>query len=145
MEALIFIGLPGAGKSTFYRSLFFQTHIRINLDMLRTRRRESVLIGACLEAKQRFVWDNTNASRAERAGVILRAKEARFRVHAFYFAPDLLGSIARNARRRGAARIPIGGIHATRARLQMPQFDEGFNSIFTVRIGLNGKFLIDET
>jgi len=38
MEAVIFVGLQAAGKSTFYRERFFDTHVRINLDMLRTRR-----------------------------------------------------------------------------------------------------------
>ncbi|RYG54885.1 ATP-binding protein, partial [bacterium] len=30
MEALLFIGIPGAGKSTFFRQRFFDTHQRIN-------------------------------------------------------------------------------------------------------------------
>ena len=60
MEALIFVGLQASGKSTFYKERFFTTHLRINLDMLRTRHRERLLIGACLEAKQPFVVDNTN-------------------------------------------------------------------------------------
>lgn len=28
MEAIIFVGIQGAGKSTFYRDRFFNTHIR---------------------------------------------------------------------------------------------------------------------
>lgn len=60
MEAIIFIGIQGAGKSTFYRHHFFNTHIRINLDMLKTRHREQIFLQACLEAKQPFVVDNTN-------------------------------------------------------------------------------------
>lgn len=39
MEAVIFIGIQGAGQSSFYKERFFQTHVRSNLDMLRTRRR----------------------------------------------------------------------------------------------------------
>ena len=40
MELIIFIGLQAAGKSTFYKKNFSDIHIRINLDMLRTRHRE---------------------------------------------------------------------------------------------------------
>jgi hypothetical protein len=29
VEAVIFVGLPGAGKSTFYRERFFASHLRI--------------------------------------------------------------------------------------------------------------------
>jgi predicted kinase len=57
MEAVIFIGIQGSGKSSFYRQHFFNTHIRINLDMLKTRHREKIFVRACLEAKQRFVVD----------------------------------------------------------------------------------------
>ncbi|RYG71169.1 ATP-binding protein, partial [bacterium] len=59
MQAIIFIGIPGAGKSTFYLSRFYETHLRINLDQLRTRNRESILLNACIQSKTRFVWDNT--------------------------------------------------------------------------------------
>ena len=38
MEAVIFVGIQGSGKSSYYKERFFRTHFRINLDMLRTRR-----------------------------------------------------------------------------------------------------------
>lgn len=60
MEAVIFVGIQGAGKSSFYKERFFRTHVRINLDMLRTKRRQEILLAACIEAKQPFVADNTN-------------------------------------------------------------------------------------
>jgi predicted kinase len=44
MEAVILIGIQGSGKSTFCRERFFNTHIRINLDMLKTRHRERYLV-----------------------------------------------------------------------------------------------------
>ena len=34
MEAVIFIGIQGTGKSSFYREQFFHTHVRINSDLL---------------------------------------------------------------------------------------------------------------
>jgi predicted kinase len=63
MEAVIFCGIQGAGKSTFFKKHFFQTHVRISLDLLRTRHREKVFLTACLESGQRFVVDNTNPTR----------------------------------------------------------------------------------
>ena len=42
MEAVIFVGLQASGKSTFYRERFSRTHVRINLDMLKTRHRETL-------------------------------------------------------------------------------------------------------
>jgi predicted kinase len=66
MEAIILAGIQGAGKSTFSRDRYWDTHIRINYDMLRTRHREKLLIEACLEAKQSFVVDATNPLMADR-------------------------------------------------------------------------------
>ena len=54
-HAILFTGIQATGKSSFYRERFFHTHVRINLDMLRTRHRERVLLRARLEALQPFV------------------------------------------------------------------------------------------
>jgi predicted kinase len=40
MQAIIFMGIQACGKSTFYHHKFALTHVRINLDMLKTRHRE---------------------------------------------------------------------------------------------------------
>ena len=60
IEAIIFIGIQATGKSTFFQQKFFDTRVRINLDMLKTRNRERILLAACLDAKQPFVVDTTN-------------------------------------------------------------------------------------
>jgi predicted ABC-type ATPase len=83
MEAVIFVGIQGAGKSSFYKARFFNSHVRINLDMLKTRYREMLLLRACIESKQPFVVDNTNVLAAERAVYIDAAKSAGFAVTAF--------------------------------------------------------------
>lgn len=75
MEAVIFVGLQASGKSTFYKEHFFLTHVRVNLDMLKTRHREKRFLETCIETGQRFVVDNTNPSRAEREVYIRAAKD----------------------------------------------------------------------
>ena len=40
MDMVIFIGIQATGKSTFFQEQFADTHVRVNLDMLRTRHRE---------------------------------------------------------------------------------------------------------
>ncbi len=132
MEAVIFIGIQGSGKSTFFKQRFVDTHIRLNLDMLRTRFRENLLFEACLEAKQKFVVDNTNLTRAERERYIVRAKIYGFQVIGFYFKTDLPTAIARNNLREGKAKIPEKAILAAYGRLQLPVFDEGFDELFYV-------------
>jgi hypothetical protein len=60
MEMVLFIGIQATGKSSFYRERFFRTHIRVNLDMLKTRHRENLLFKTCLEGKADLVVENTN-------------------------------------------------------------------------------------
>jgi hypothetical protein len=76
MEAVIFIGLQASGKSSFDKERFFSTHVRVSLDLLKTRPREERFLAVCLETDQRFVIDNTNPTREDRARYIPRAKAA---------------------------------------------------------------------
>jgi predicted kinase len=112
MEAVLLIGIQGAGKSTFYRERFFDTHVRISLDLLRTGRRERTLLEACLATGQPLVVDNTNVTVAERARYIPPARAAGFRVVGYFFVPDSKGSRERNDRREGRRRVPPAGSSA---------------------------------
>ncbi len=142
MEAVIFVGIPASGKSTFYLQRFFETHIRINLDMLRTRHREQLLIQACLAAKQPFVIDNTNVTREDRATYIAAATAARFRVVGYYFETTLGASIERNRGRALGRAVPVRGTAAKYHRLQVPAQDEGFDQLYRVTINAEGGFSV---
>lgn len=96
VEAILFIGIQGSGKSSFYRQRFFDTHVRINLDMLKTKRLEKILLEACIAAKQPFVVDKTNASVKERAEYITVAKAAGFQVIGYHFRSRLREALYRN-------------------------------------------------
>lgn len=143
MEAVIFIGIQGAGKSTFYKERFFDTHLRINLDMLRTRHREEVLLDACIRAKQRFVVDNTNATAAHRARYIEPARVAGFHVIGYFFDVTVGEAARRNAQRLGKQRVPDRAIYGTHQRLEPPSLDEGFDEIFRVTIDEDGQFRVE--
>jgi predicted kinase len=142
MEAVIFVGVQGSGKSTFYRERFFDTHVRINLDMLRTRHREQILLAACLTAKQPFVIDNTNPLPGDRARYIGPAREAGFRVVAYFFETSLQEAIRRNNQRAGKQKIPIPAIAGTLRKLQPPTLEEGFDAVYRVTISPEGAFVI---
>jgi predicted kinase len=134
MEAVIFTGIQGSGKSTFFKERFFKTHVRISMDMLKTRHREGILLEACVRAKQHFVVDNTNPSRAERAVYIAAAKAQKFKVIGYYFATSLEDALARNSLRPGKENIPEIGVKGTLKRLEKPAMDEGFDQLFFVHI-----------
>jgi predicted kinase len=141
MEAVIFIGLQGAGKSTFYQQRFASTHVRINLDTLKTRHREILLLQECLREKRDFVVDNTNPTLEERRRYIAPAREAGFKVIGYYFDVPVQDCIERNKTREGKSRIPIPALYGTRKKLQMPARKEGFDELFTVAIA-SGNFSI---
>ena len=144
MEAIIFIGIQAAGKTSFYREYLFNTHIRINLDMLKTRRREQILLQACLTAKQPFVVDNTNGLSADRARYIALAKPAGFRVVGYYFRADLQAALQRNSQRTGKAAVPPQAILSTYKRLQLPHLAEGFDQLFYVSLDKANEFKVQE-
>ncbi len=143
MEAVIFVGIQGSGKSTFFRDRFFDTHVRINLDMLRTRHREKIFFEATLEAKQKFVLDNTNLTREEREKYITKAKTYSFKIIGYYFQTNLEKAIEQNNRRGGKAKIPEKGLLNAFKRLQIPQFDEGFDELFYVSIDSENQFVVE--
>jgi predicted kinase len=145
MEAVIFVGIQAAGKSTFYQRRFFRTHVRINLDMLRTRRREEMLVRACLEAKQPFVVDNTNPTAKDRAHYIGPARAAGFRVVGYHFQSSVSEALERNASRPERERVPEVGIRGTHSRLEIPSFEEGFDALYYVRIGERGEFEVESS
>lgn len=138
MELVLFIGPPAAGKSTFYAARFAQTHLRLSLDMLRTRHRERLLVKACLEARQPVVIDNTNPTRAERAVYIAAARASGFAISGYAFSAPYAQLIARNAARAGRANVPEVAIRATLAKLETPAFDEGFDRLWQVGPGAQG-------
>ena len=144
MQAVIFIGIQASGKSSFYKERFFNTHVRINLDMLKTRNREDILLGACLRAKQPFVVDNTNPSVESRVKYLQAAHSARFDIIAYYFESSLQEAIIRNMRRAGKAQVPSQAIAMTQKKLQRPTLEEGFHALYRVRLVPSGEFLVED-
>lgn len=143
MESVVFVGIQGTGKSTFFRERYFRTHVRINLDMLKTRNREDLLLRACIEGLQPFVVDNTNPTIEERAKYIRVARQARFRVVGYYFESKIADALQRNEGRPPDQRIPRVGLLGTHKKLQLPSLSEGFDELFYVKINGDGSFSLN--
>ena len=134
MKGVIFIGLQASGKSSFFLEKFYATHFRLNLDMLKTRHRESVLLNACIDAKQAVVIDNTNPTRVERIKYIKAFQKGKFHITGYFFESKLNDCILRNSKRKAKAKIPVIGIKATYNKLEKPSFQEGFDEIYHVSL-----------
>lgn len=140
VEAIIFIGIQATGKSTFYKERFFKSHVRVNLDMLKTRHREKLLLHACLEMKQPFVVDNTNPTRKDRQRYIGAAKKKGFKIIGYYFSSEIFPSLKRNKKRPENEQIPERGIKGTSSKLELPDYAEGFDELYYVRIDQTSGF-----
>jgi len=145
VEAIVFIGIQGSGKSQFYRERFFNSHVRISMDLLKTRTRERRFLELCLELQQSFVIDNTNPTAVDRQRYIQPARASGYRIIGYFFHVDIGLALKRNESRQGPEKIPKVGIFATRKRMQPPSFHEGFDELYLVepKEGEQG-FLIEE-
>lgn len=144
MELILLMGVQATGKSTFYRERFFRTHVRVSLDMLRTRRRENLLVEACLTGGTKFLVDDTNLSSEVRGRFIAPAKSAGFRVTGYFFESKVADSLRRNAARAVAERVPDIAIQCATNRLELPAIAEGFDRLFLVRIVGGNRFDIQK-
>ena len=143
-QAIIFIGIQASGKSTFYRDRFDRTHLRINLDMLKTRHREKRLLETCLEIGQSFVVDNTNPTPEDRKRYIEPAQLQGFQIVGYYFQSTIAQSVRRNQGREPKWQVPEKGIRGTLKRLVVPQYAEGFDELYSARILSAGKFAVEK-
>ncbi|MFZ6182348.1 AAA family ATPase [Nannocystis pusilla] len=142
-EVVIFCGIQATGKSTFFQRELFHSHVRIGLDLVRTRHREATLFDACLRCGQSVVIDNTSPTPAERARYIAPARAAGFVVVGYYFQSRVASALARNAGRPDPRRVPDRGVLGTAPRLVAPRRAEGFDALHYVSIDDAGEFVVE--
>ena len=99
------------------------------------------MLAFCLETQQKFVIDNTNPTRADRARYTTRSKKAGFQVIGYYFRSTVEECSQRNEGRTEA--VPDVAILSTAKKLEIPALDEGFDELWYVRIG-NGGFVVEQ-
>jgi len=149
LELVLFVGLQGSGKSSFYRASFARTHALVSKDLFPNNRdrgrRQRRLIEEAFGAGRSVVLDNTNPTPEDRAAPIALAREHGARVVGYAFDTDVPTALERNRRREGKARVPDVAIHVTAARLRLPTPEEGFDALFTVRLTEAGVFEVTPT
>lgn len=132
-EAVIFVGLQGSGKTTYFLKHFAATHAHVSRDLQQTAEREMELVRQCLRTARSFVVDNTNATRTARAPYMREAKAAGFRVTCCFFDTPVRTTIGRNNHRKDKKPIPVPAILRTAKLLEPPSLEEGFEEIRTIR------------
>lgn len=132
-ELIIFVGMQGAGKSTYYRAHLAATHVHVSKDLMpNARNRDETqrdrIVAALREGKSVAV-DNTNPTPAAREPLIRLGKAHGARVVACYFPVAVKDAVARNRGREGKARVPDVAIFVTAKKLVPPELAEGFDEV----------------
>lgn len=130
---VILMGLQGSGKSIFYKMHLQDDFVRVNLDSLKTRYQEKLLIEECITLQKSFAVDNTNPTRADRQRYIAMAKEHGYSIVGYFMESKIKDCMQRNALREGVARVPEKAIAATSNKLEIPSYDEGFDELYFVK------------
>lgn len=136
MELIIFVGLQGSGKTTYYHEHFAATHVHVSKDLMSNARnrdaKQMMQIEEALAAGRSVVVDNTSPTIESRAPLVAAARRHGARAIAIYFDPHIPTVLARNQKREGRARVPVPAIFATKKKLVAPTTAEGFDEVRVV-------------
>jgi predicted kinase len=146
-ECVLLVGLPAAGKTTFYRQRFAATHRHISKDLwpkaARKDARQARELRDALGAGVSAVVDNTNPAVADRQAIIAIARELGARVIGYYFAATTREAVGRNRGREGTSRVPDVAIFTMARRMVPPVREEGFDELYRVTIPADGGFAVE--
>lgn len=143
-ELIVLSGLPGSGKSSFYRKYFLHTHVLISKDLMGRKKKkdqhQQFLVRKALAEGLPVVVDNTNITVALRKNLISIAKKFGVHTRLFYFPLSASESLKRNL---GPNRVivPPVAIYTFHKQLETPHADEGFHQVFEVKILGQKSFL----
>ena len=130
---VIMMGIQGSGKSTFCAKNFSE-YTRINLDTLRTRKKENDALRLAINRKENIVIDNTNPTVSDRKKYIEAGKASQYEIIGCFMQSRLQECIERNDSRQGKEKIPSIAIACTSNKLEMPGYEEGFDELYFVKI-----------
>ena len=135
-ECVILIGLPGAGKTTFYWRHFANTHRLVSKDLWPNARnreaRQRRILEDVLAHGESVVVDNTNPSQQDREPLVAIAHAHHARVVGYFFDVSTREAVARNAGRAGREKVPNVAIFAAARRMHSPALAEGFDELYVV-------------
>lgn len=103
------------------------------------------LVHEALAAGHSVAVDNTNPGPVEWQPLVQAARDHGAKVVAYWFPPEVVLSLERNARREGRTRVPDVGIFATLARLRRPTPADGFDEVYEVSADERGGFVVHPT
>lgn len=129
-ELIVFTGLQASGKSTFFDLHFKATHVHINLDVIKSRKKETRLLEEAFLKNLSIVIDNTNPTIEARKLYIELAKKHGYKVVAYYF--DMSIDLCKKQNSERDRVVPMVAIYVTRKKLVIPSLSEGFDKVHII-------------
>ncbi|MEU2062711.1 ATP-binding protein [Streptomyces sp. NPDC013455] len=144
-DLAVLVGLQASGKSAFYAQCLSDRYELVSKDLFpraarNKQRRQMRLVAEHLAAGRAVAVDNTNPAPEEWGPLVAAARAHGASVTAYWFPPDVPGSLRRNAAREGRERVPDVGVLATLKRLRRPSAADGFDAVHEVRFDGRGGF-----
>ena len=136
-DMVIMMGLQGSGKSTFCAARYPE-YTRINLDTLRTRKKEQDALLMAINRKENIIIDNTNPTKDDRKKYIQAGRAQKYKIIGCFMQSRLQDCIERNNARTGKEKIPEIAISCTSDKLELPCYAEGFDELYYVEITDSG-------
>lgn len=135
MEMIVFAGLPGSGKSTYYKEHYFNTHLRISNDLLKTKNRTKRLLDFCKETEMSFVVDNTCTTKNVRKQFLdfCETIDGEVKKICIYFDTPVEVCIERNEKRKGPDKVPVAAIFHKLKEFEIPEIEEGFDEMIVIK------------
>jgi predicted kinase len=131
-EIVVLVGIPGSGKSTLATTRF-APYTRINLDTLKTHKRQDEAITRALENGENVIVDNTNVTESARRKWIEYSIRYNVPIRAVFVDTTLDEALLRNRQRQFPGRVPEAAVRSFYRKLEQPRREEGFSSVETVR------------
>jgi predicted kinase len=142
---ILAIGLPGSGKSSWFkrhnvtplssdllRALLFDDPTEQRFQDLIFSNLRSMLKARLIAKRPMNYVDATNLSPHERSGWIKLAKDYGYEVQAVFFDVPVEVCLARNQRRE--RKVPEDAMRRMAGKLKQPSFEEGFSKITVVKV-----------
>lgn len=138
-EMIIFIGSPGAGKSTFWNN-YLKDYVRVNNDTLKTKEKCMKVARQALNEGKSCVIDNTNPDATTRARYTSIAEELKVPCRAFLFDIEKNICMHNNEQRKVnshrnhfSKKVSNVIIHTFFKKLEKPSTEEGFSEVKTIK------------
>ena len=142
MYLVIFCGLQASGKSTFFETQFHKEDwVYISKDQMprkNKQKRQMDELYHALRQGSNVIVDNTNPTVEDRAAIIELGREYKARMVCYYFRSDIDDCWERNLKRGGKACVPKVALLSCAKKMQRPRLEEGFSTVFDVRLLTNG-------